>query len=544
MRHPDEGEIHAWLDGALDPATVAGLEAHVAACPDCAAAVAEARGLIAGASRILLSLDGVPGGVIPMPSTQTAGREGPDSTERHLQRDIKASPRRRTPWYARRVVQIAAGLMLVAGIGGIVARTSGSDQLSVQFETEGARAVAPVAVDFAAGAPPLADAVALEKAAAAVAPPRTAAPAPAAIPNTPSSPASANQPVRRADEAAIGAARGVGAAGGVAGRLAGRDAGSLRGAAVADGFGKERLRAKVATEAIAAPPPVIVASPMLPVPQAPAQSVRQMDSVLNSIAVARPEADQLRQTLAPLSGILAGKVTAADGTPLQSASVVVATAAVAAQTAADGSFTLPPLPPGRYTLEARRIGYDAAKIADIEVISGETAFATLALKPSSLKLSEVVVTGTADAAKRERLGFTAARSADVSGACFALDIDASADVDGLMLLPRKIRIRMTDASVRSQLATGDIAIVKGAASASAYGSRASPAATVVEPVSPLPWQAVGSDSIAATWTTESDVVTFRLRISGSDVRGTAVSTRGGSVRTSKVSGRKVSCGGQ
>jgi hypothetical protein len=60
--HPDEGTIHAWLDDALDAATAAGIAEHVRTCPACAERVAEARGLIAGASRIVASLDDVPPG--------------------------------------------------------------------------------------------------------------------------------------------------------------------------------------------------------------------------------------------------------------------------------------------------------------------------------------------------------------------------------------------------------------------------------------------------------------------------------------------------
>ncbi|MDQ6635428.1 MAG: zf-HC2 domain-containing protein [Gemmatimonadota bacterium] len=63
--HPDEGTIHAWLDGAFDAPTAAAIEAHVASCPSCTERVAEARGLIAGASRVVSALDDVPSGVTP-----------------------------------------------------------------------------------------------------------------------------------------------------------------------------------------------------------------------------------------------------------------------------------------------------------------------------------------------------------------------------------------------------------------------------------------------------------------------------------------------
>jgi hypothetical protein len=68
MQHLDEGTIHAWLDGALPADESTGVERHVAQCKECASLVAEARGMIAGASRIVSALDVVPGGVIPKSS--------------------------------------------------------------------------------------------------------------------------------------------------------------------------------------------------------------------------------------------------------------------------------------------------------------------------------------------------------------------------------------------------------------------------------------------------------------------------------------------
>jgi hypothetical protein len=65
MQHLDEGTIHSWLDGALRADEAAQVEAHVAECPQCAAAVAEARGFIAASSRILTALDHVPRSVVP-----------------------------------------------------------------------------------------------------------------------------------------------------------------------------------------------------------------------------------------------------------------------------------------------------------------------------------------------------------------------------------------------------------------------------------------------------------------------------------------------
>ena len=65
MNHVDEGTIHAWLDGALNATQSAEVDAHVKSCAECSAKVAEARGLIAASSRILVSLDDTPANVIP-----------------------------------------------------------------------------------------------------------------------------------------------------------------------------------------------------------------------------------------------------------------------------------------------------------------------------------------------------------------------------------------------------------------------------------------------------------------------------------------------
>ena len=63
--HPDEGSIHAWLDDALSAAEAEALAAHVRTCAECQARVAEARGLIAGASRIVSALDDSPASTRP-----------------------------------------------------------------------------------------------------------------------------------------------------------------------------------------------------------------------------------------------------------------------------------------------------------------------------------------------------------------------------------------------------------------------------------------------------------------------------------------------
>ena len=129
MRHPDEGTIHAWLDGQLPAEEASELEAHATACADCAAAIAEARGLVAASSRIVSSLDIVPGGVIPV-----------------------RTPVKR-PWYLTTQVRAAAAVLFVAGASFVLTR--GSD--STDFE-EASRQAAPFSLESPAASAPVPDA--------------------------------------------------------------------------------------------------------------------------------------------------------------------------------------------------------------------------------------------------------------------------------------------------------------------------------------------------------------------------------------------------
>jgi len=108
MKHLDEGTIHAWLDGAVDDARSREIDAHVAACGECAERVAEARGLIAGASRILGALDDVPGGVLP------AGSRAAPTTAAPV-----ARPKRRwiaAPWVTGIAAVLVAAVVLRTGM--------------------------------------------------------------------------------------------------------------------------------------------------------------------------------------------------------------------------------------------------------------------------------------------------------------------------------------------------------------------------------------------------------------------------------------------
>lgn len=117
MQHPDEGTIHAWLDGELSPADAAALEAHVAGCAACAAAVAEARGLVAASTRILGALDEVEANVIPAT---------PDAKVVPL--PVSAPKRQGRPFYRHpQFGAVAAVLVLAVGTWTVLQRAPSRD---------------------------------------------------------------------------------------------------------------------------------------------------------------------------------------------------------------------------------------------------------------------------------------------------------------------------------------------------------------------------------------------------------------------------------
>ena len=110
MQHLDEGTIHSWLDGALSADEAVRMEVHVKECPQCAAAVAEARGFIAGSSRILTALDNAPRGVMPA----AVARKRVDSI----------------------VWRVAATVLVVAAGTLVVVRNRGADEQLMSAKTE------------------------------------------------------------------------------------------------------------------------------------------------------------------------------------------------------------------------------------------------------------------------------------------------------------------------------------------------------------------------------------------------------------------------
>ena len=110
MSRPDEGLIHAWLDGELDATEAARVERLVAEDAAWAAAAAEARGVIAASSRILRALDEVPGDVIPRGGSAAPAFDVPAPPKVP---PVRTAMQRVVPSWIR----MAAVFAFVAGVG-------------------------------------------------------------------------------------------------------------------------------------------------------------------------------------------------------------------------------------------------------------------------------------------------------------------------------------------------------------------------------------------------------------------------------------------
>jgi TonB-linked SusC/RagA family outer membrane protein len=216
-----------------------------------------------------------------------------------------------------------------------------------------------------------------------------------------------------------------------------------------------------------------------------------------SLAVATPAAAQ--------TGAITGTIVSAEtGEPLASAQVSVEGTGLGALTQANGRFLILRVPTGTYTVEAVLIGFATAR-QGITVTAGESAVVELRLAPQAISLSEIVVTGTAGATQRTKLAFDVAqvRAADIQVPNINVGNSLSGKVAGVTVVQGSgrpgaapsILLRgptMLDASGRNQdplyivdgvilgaslvdldaLDIQSVEVVKGAAAASLYGSRA------------------------------------------------------------------------
>lgn len=121
MPHATEGELHAWVDGALasvDPERAMALASHLQSCEDCQARLESAR---AGRDRSAELLSAALGPAAEPPPFETILREAGRTEGGAGGPDRSAAPgarARRVAWAASLVVALGAGWMAHAVLGG------------------------------------------------------------------------------------------------------------------------------------------------------------------------------------------------------------------------------------------------------------------------------------------------------------------------------------------------------------------------------------------------------------------------------------------
>jgi TonB-dependent SusC/RagA subfamily outer membrane receptor len=140
--------------------------------------------------------------------------------------------------------------------------------------------------------------------------------------------------------------------------------------------------------------------------------------------------------VAAQTGTVTGSATdASTSAGIQSVQVYLVDSGLDTLTNANGRFLILNVPAGSYTLRAERLGYAAQEI-QINVTAGGTVTQDFDLASEALGLDEIVVTGTAGAARRREIGNTIAQVevADIAEPPQSVDALLQGRVAGMTVL--------------------------------------------------------------------------------------------------------------
>ncbi|MCE2900990.1 MAG: SusC/RagA family TonB-linked outer membrane protein [Gemmatimonas sp.] len=210
-------------------------------------------------------------------------------------------------------------------------------------------------------------------------------------------------------------------------------------------------------------------------------------------------------TVGRLTGVVSDTAT---GQPLQSVQLFLArgTTRLEARTAADGRYLFPNVPAGTYGLEVIRLGYRRVVRSNLVVGAGATLTYDLRMEAAALNLQAVVTTGVVDPTSGTRVPFSVGRvtaedapvpatnaletiQGKIAGVSVVPTGQAGSGTNIQLRTPTSISksnspLVVVDGVIQTQsfdAASADlqsmdiesVEVVKGAAAASLYGSRAS-----------------------------------------------------------------------
>jgi TonB-linked SusC/RagA family outer membrane protein len=202
------------------------------------------------------------------------------------------------------------------------------------------------------------------------------------------------------------------------------------------------------------------------------------------------------------TGRITGTVTdSAAGSPVTGVTIVVTGTRLAAITGDNGRFTLGAVPPGTYALEARRVGYSPVVHRAVQVVAGQTTTVDFKTVAAVLHLQETVITGVVDPTAGTKVPFTVGRitkedmpvpptnaiagiQGKIAGVTMVGPAQPGDPISIQLRTPTSINksnsplivvdgVILSESSADlSSLDIESVEVVKGAAGASLYGSRA------------------------------------------------------------------------
>jgi TonB-linked SusC/RagA family outer membrane protein len=224
--------------------------------------------------------------------------------------------------------------------------------------------------------------------------------------------------------------------------------------------------------------------------------------VLAALSILSPPA----RAQAPAPGRITGTVLdSASGRPLAAVQVIVSGTRLGSATNEEGRFIIGNVPAGTVSLETRRVGYRGGRIQSVNVPAGGAAEVALRLTTIALTLEAVVTTGVVDPTSGTRVPFTVGRvnsedapvpaanaietiQGKVAGVTVTPSGQPGSGTNILLRSPTSISkstspLVVVDGVIQTQSFAGSSAdlesmdiesveVVKGAAAASLYGSRA------------------------------------------------------------------------
>lgn len=227
---------------------------------------------------------------------------------------------------------------------------------------------------------------------------------------------------------------------------------------------------------------------------------------LLSLALASTAIQAAAQVTPAATSRVTGVVTdSSDNRPLSAVQVGLAGTRFSAVTNDAGRYTINNVPAGRYTVTARRLGYRAGTLSGVNVAAGASSTADFRLEAVGLTLEAVVTTGVVDPTSGTRVPFTVGRvdaenapvpasnavetiQGKIAGVTVVPNGQPGGGTNILLRSPTSINkgtspLIVVDGVILSSSFAGSTAdlesmdiesveVVKGAAAASLYGSRA------------------------------------------------------------------------